>query len=249
MAFERKRYLFIFNCLFLCELNNLTNVVILYYKSGKSLYLDGEALLQPYCGPRSTETRLVVRCDDYEPAPPSPSSSSSSSSLLSLLPVLYSSLVPSSTGHRLVWYDHEVYEQRCFYFNTVLRKGSFSSCLKEAAAAGLGDTWDHAVEAQILLEFCKKRQQISSSSLLSLSSSSSSSSSSSATSGIASGVLCVEQQAVTLSSQISDALGWRDDWTERATNSSSSVIAKKKVKFSHYYQENSSSNFDQCLDF
>lgn len=56
---------------------------------------------------------------------------------------------------RKVW-DHVKYERQCYYFNTILRKTPHCHGVQ---GAGLEDTYDHAVEVEILRSYLLKYDQ------------------------------------------------------------------------------------------
>lgn len=81
------------------------------WRKGKTKYLKGRMMFQPYTQPHSTETRLLVQ------------------------------------GQVKAEYDHTEYEEKCFFFNTIVRNLPHPHGVPES---GLPDSYDSAREIEIL---------------------------------------------------------------------------------------------------
>lgn len=129
------------------------------WRAGETEYLEGEVWTQPYAKARSTETRLVVRgreggieggkeggrgCKGGGGREGGDSLKGEGEGGES---------GEEREGWRRIW-DNRLYEEQCFFFNTVVRPVRHAHGVRGAA---LKETWDYAREVEIWREFLRRR--------------------------------------------------------------------------------------------
>jgi len=130
------------------------------WRAGETEYLEGEVWTQPYAKARSTETRLVVRGregeekgggvegvgEEKEKGSGDDEGGEGGGGGVGG--------GGGREGGRRMW-ENRLYEEQCFFFNTVVRPVRHAHGVRGAA---LEDTWDYAREVEIWREYMRRRE-------------------------------------------------------------------------------------------